>query len=337
MVYCLELWIILRRYGDAMLDLSLIIINYNTKKILLACLESIQNTVRHSSYEIIVVDNGSSDKSVEAVHRAYPSVTVIANKTNEGFAIANNRALGIMRGRYAVLLNSDTVMMEGALDRLLAFMDSCPEAGMSGPQLLNADGTNQTSYGRFPTLAGEFVSRRFLRLMAPRVYQHLFARCGLAQDRPHIVDFIIGACMVVRKDAIDKTGMLDEDFFFFYEEIDWCRRMHDDGWAVYHIPETKIIHLGGGSTKEVSLRARAESWRSRYLYFQKSLDLAPVSSMLVILIGMLQVAYHFIVYTLLGLVTLFTSRRLRRRWGIFSYLFLWHLRCRPISMCLPRR
>jgi GT2 family glycosyltransferase len=131
-------------------ELTIIIINWNTRKMLLDCIDSLCRNVPDDRFELMVVDNGSTDGSVEAVSRAYPAATVIANTVNEGFARANNRALRKMQGRYAVLLNSDTVIKEGSIQRLQSFMDTHPVAGMCGPQLLNADGTQQKSYGRFP-------------------------------------------------------------------------------------------------------------------------------------------------------------------------------------------
>jgi GT2 family glycosyltransferase len=183
---------------------------------------------------------------------------------------------------------------------------------------------------------GEFLSRSLIRILAPGTYRRLVEEQGEGGSRPFVVDFIIGACMVTRKEAIAQAGVLDEDYFFFYEEIDWCRRMKSAGWLVYNVPDAEIYHLGGGSTREVSLRARAESWRSRYLYFRKSLSLGPLTMGMLTLAGCTQVAYHLTGYTLMNLATLFSIRRLRRRWSIFAYLLLWHLRGLPVAMCLPR-
>ena len=209
-----------------MVDLSIIIVNWNTRQLLLDCLGSISRTVRKASYEVLVVDNGSTDGSVEAVAQDHPGVTVIANGRNEGFARANNFALRRMQGEYAVLLNSDTLLLEGALDGMHAFMRAHPEAGMCGPQLLYGDGSPQTSTGTFPELFSELTSASLVRLFSSR------PRNGrpVPADGPAQVDFIIGACMFARKSAIDAAGMLDEDYFFFYEEIDWCFRMHRAGW-----------------------------------------------------------------------------------------------------------
>lgn len=317
-------------------DLSLIIINWNTRQMLLDCIESIEKHAWELSREIIVVDNASTDGSVEAVRVRFPHVQVIRNETNLGFAKANNVALRRMQGKYAVLLNSDTLVINGSLQRLHGFMEGTPSAGICGPQLLNADGSDQKSYDRFPTIPGEFTSRGLLRFFAPNLYCKQFLNVLVKNTGPSAVDFIIGACMVVRKEAIEKAGMLDEDYFFFYEEIDWCHRMKQRGWDVYHVPDARIIHFGGGSTRGLNLRARAESWRSRYLFFQKRLMLGRTERVLLYTAGCLQVAVRSLGYLAVNMLTVFTLPRLRNRLRIFSYLVLWHLRGFPESMCLPR-
>lgn len=319
-----------------MIDLSIIIINWNTKQMLLDCLASIEQNVRSTSYEIIVVDNGSNDGSVEAARSAFPRATLMVNASNLGFARANNLGIRRMKGRYAVLLNSDTVIMEGAFEKLLSFMDSNPQAGMCGPQLLNADGSDQKSFGKFPTLASEFTNRSLLRIFFPRQYRTVFIPDGTTISEPTSVDFIIGACMVARRQAIDEAGMLDEDYFFFYEEIDWCLRMKRAGWPVYHVPDARIVHFGGGSTKKVNLKARAESWRSRYLFFRKSLGLGPIGMVLLYSLGFFQVLYQFLGYAVMNILTLFILRRLRNRLRMFGYLVLWHVRGLPAAMSLSR-
>ena len=318
------------------IDLSIIIVNWNTRELLLDCLASIYRTVHRSSLEIYVVDNGSTDGSVEAVSRAFPAVTVIANAENLGFAKANNLALKRISGRYAVLLNSDTILKESALDQMVDFMQHHSQAGMCGPQLLNEDGSKQNSFGGFPTLLKEFMSKHLIRILFPGKYRQAFKYKDAEFNAPAAVDFIVGACMMVRKAAMDKIGMLDEDYFFLYEELDWCYRMKKGGWFVYHLPGAEIYHLGGRSMKELNLRARAESWRSRYLFFEKSLKLSASARIGFLFLGIFQNAYQFLVYTLLNVPTFFMVGRLRRRWLMFAYLLVWHARGRPFSMGIPR-
>jgi len=313
-------------------DISFIIINWNTKQLLLDCLASVYQTVRTASFEVFVVDNGSVDGSTEAVAREYPLVKLLANVRNEGFARANNAAILRMSGKYAVLLNSDTLLKKGAIEAMFAFMEAHPDAGMCGPQLLYGDGSKQTSTGAFPDILSELTSKSLTRLFSA-------GKRGVSIpvfDAPTPVDFIIGACMFVRKSAIDDVGMLDDEYFFFYEEIDWCFRMKQRGWRVYHIPKIEIYHFGGQSTKNINLKARVESWRSRYLFFRKSLCLQGGKALGLVLLGFMQTTIRLTGYTIMNVMTLFSLGRLRRRWLMFGYLFVWHLRGLPVAMGLPR-
>ena len=310
------------------MDISIIIINWNTRQLLLDCIASIYATVRREQFEILVVDNGSTDGSLVAVAQRYPDVLLLANGRNEGFARANNRAIRKMRGRYAMLLNSDTLLKHGAVDAMFSFMESHPKVGMCGPQLLYADGSKQTSIGTYPELMSELASRSLVRLFNMKQ-----AAAETAPATGKDVDFIIGACMFVRKAAIDAAGMLDEDYFFFYEEIDWCFRMNRAGWRVCHLPQIEIFHFGGQSTKNMDLRARVESWRSRYLYFAKT---AGLSRTALVALGLTQTIMRFTGYSVMNVLTLYLAPRLRRRWLLFGYLLLWHVRGLPDSMGLPR-
>jgi GT2 family glycosyltransferase len=318
------------------IDMSIIIVNWNTKQLVLNCLASIYRTVNHATFEIIVVDNASSDGSPEAISETYPSITLIVNQANMGFAGAVNKALRLMRGKYAVMLNSDTVLKESALENMVAFMEHHPEAGLCGPQLLNADETKQVSAVNFPVLLTEFVSKIIVRYLFPKKYQAAFSTRSAIFKDPTPVDVIVGACMMARKTAIESVGMLDDEYFFLYEETDWCYRMNHAGWRVYHLPDVKIYHLCGQSRKNINLRSRAESWRSRYLFYKKNLHLSVLSWRGLLFLGIIQTAYHLLVYTFLNAITLFSFKRLRSRWHMFAYLLAWHLRGRPVSMGIPR-
>ncbi|OGC13395.1 hypothetical protein A3D23_04505 [candidate division WOR-1 bacterium RIFCSPHIGHO2_02_FULL_53_26] len=226
-----------------MLDLSIIIVNYNNRGFLKDCLDSIYNSTRRVSFEIIFVDNHSSDNSVEFVRHTYPKVQVIENPANFGFCRANNQGLKIYRGKYALLLNTDTVVKDGAFDRLVEFMDTHPEAGACGPKLLNTDGTPQHQGGLF--------NKRFW-----------------LSKTPVAVDYVIGACLMVRREVIDKVGGLDENFFFSNEDLDWCRRLRAAGWRIYFVPEAKVTHFGGYTIKKFNQKIFVEGFRGG-LYFAK--------------------------------------------------------------------
>lgn len=318
------------------IDISIIIVNWNTRKLLLDCLESVYRTARRLSIEVFVVDNGSSDGSVSAVAEAYPQAVIIANRGNQGFSKANNQALKQMQGRYALLLNSDAILKESALDDLYAFMEANARAGMCAPQLLNSDGSLQESFGVFPTLASEFGARNLMRLFFPELYR---PRSPIRAERtktPIAVDFVMGACVMVRKAALDDVGLLDDDYFFFYEEIDWCYRMNKTGWSVYFLPVVEVTHLKGGSAVTISRRARVESWRSRYTFFIKNLKLSGPSIAGLYASGFLLASFRFVGYTVLNMLALFSRTRLRQRWMMFGYILLWHVRGFPVTMGLPR-
>jgi GT2 family glycosyltransferase len=248
-----------------MRDLSIIIVNWNTRDYLLNCLQSLMRT-EGSPWEVIVVDNGSWDGSGAEVKRLFPTVRLIENDTNLGFAKAVNQGLRFFSGRYALLLNPDTQVKDGTIEKLLFFMENYPGAGVAGVQLLNLDGTKQNSIANFPSLATELFNKRVLRWLFPERFP--------GKERhyagPVEVESVIGACMLVRRKALDEVGFLDEDYFLFLEETDWCFRMERAGWKVYHVPQAEIIHFQGKSAEQDKKRSKIEYYRSRYHFFKKN-------------------------------------------------------------------
>ncbi len=313
-------------------DLSIIIVNWNTRDLLLDCIDSVYKSIRNNSFEIIVVDNASTDGSVAAVSMRYPDVLIISNEINYGFAKANNMAIKKMNGRYAVLLNSDAILKKGSIDKIVEFMDGHPSVGICGPQLLFGDGSKQTSIGKFPTFIAEFFTISLFKFLFPQKFKEE----PLVLNGPTSVDFIIGACMVVNRNAIDKVGMLNESYFFYFEEIDWCMNMKKAGWDVYHLPDIEIFHLKNKSVEEINLKARAESWRSRYIFFENNPDLLGGASRILLPAGIFLNIYKFVNYSILNMMTFFMLKRLRKRWRMFAYLLVWHIKGRPVSMCIPR-
>jgi len=246
------------------MDLSIVIVNWNTKKLLLDCLSSAFETVKNISTEVWLVDNASSDGSVEAVKKIYPSVQIIQNQKNLGFAAANNQAFKKMQGRYTLLLNTDTVLTAGAVEKIYTFMESRPDVAMACGQLLNQDGSKQNSFANFPSLASLLFGESLLQLPFPNKYPNKRE----ANSRPMEVDSCIGACMLVRGAAMEAVGGLDESFFFFFEETDWAFRMKQAGWKVFIVPSARIFHLQGQSVGH-NIRSRLLFYRSRYIYFEK--------------------------------------------------------------------
>jgi len=246
------------------MDLSIVIVNWNTKKLLLNCLGSVFATIKNISMEVWLVDNASSDGSVEAVTKIYPSINIIQNQKNLGFAAANNQAFKKMQGRYALLLNTDTVLTEGAVETIYDFMEHQPDVGIACGQLLNQDGSKQNSFANFPSLASLIFGEALLQLLFPKKYPNK----RKAHVSPMEVDSCIGACMMVREDAMDTVGWLDESFFFFFEETDWACRMKQAGWKVYIVPSARILHLQGQSVGH-NIQSRILYYRSRYIFFKK--------------------------------------------------------------------
>ena len=237
-----------------MVDLSIAIVNWNTKELLKACLESIFKQTRGLDYEVWVVDNGSSDGSAEMIRKEFPQVRLIENMTNVGFAKANNQILRQSSGEYVLLLNSDTQIIGNAIKELFHFMDAHPEAGAGGCQLLNRDGSLQASCGRFPKLisiffGGEIVNRFFKKIFKNRTF---FAEYGLNEKDHHSfqdVDFVKGCCIILRKSALEKAGLLDENLFMYFEEMDLCYRIKQKGYKILYSPQPKVLHLGGQSSR----------------------------------------------------------------------------------------
>jgi GT2 family glycosyltransferase len=241
-----------------MVDASVIIVNWNTSGILFQCLDSLYKAGTTRTMEVIVVDNGSTDDSVDMVEKCFPEVIVLKNNQNVGFARANNQAISISKGRYFLLLNSDTIMLPGCIDVLVDVADRYPEVGVVGPRVLYMDKSVQISWGAFPSLLSELVGRYFKT-------QRAVANVPHAYD----VDWVLGACMLVRAETVKSAGPLDEDFFFYSEEVDWCYRIKERNWKVWYITNAEIFHLGGGSTHSGTLVQLVRLYRGKLLYFQK--------------------------------------------------------------------
>lgn len=246
------------------MNISIIIVNWNTKDLLRDCLDSIYKTIDPLTHEIIVVDNASSDGSMAMLAAEYPQVKIIANKENRGFGAANNQGFAVMQGRYALLINTDAVLTAGAVQKLWAFAEANPRAAIVCGQLLNADGSKQNSIAAFPTLLTLAVNTSLLEYLFPRRYPS--KRYGHAG--PLEVDSAIGACMLIRKKALDEVSFFDDRYFFFFEETDMAYAMKRAGWRIYQVPDALIYHLQGQSIGH-NARSRIEFYRSRYQFLRK--------------------------------------------------------------------
>lgn len=236
-----------------MLDVSIIIISYNTRSLLQSCLQSLAKGCVGLSKEVFVVDNASMDGSADMIAEEFPTVNLIRNDRNVGFAAANNIALASATGRHFILLNSDTIVLPCTLTELVRFMDTTSTCGFCGPKLFDSDGkSHQVSARRFPTVfsAGFAMLNFSTRYPNSRHTMNLHLQNGY--DKNFRVDWLTGACLIVRAEAMRAVGYLDEGFFMYFEEMDWCRRMGDVGWEGWYIASAEVIHHGGKSSQHKS-------------------------------------------------------------------------------------
>jgi GT2 family glycosyltransferase len=254
-------------------DISICIVNYRAKDLLNECLASIYE---HTclSYEVIVVDNGSRDGTIEMLEQEFPEVIRIENDNNMGFTLPMNQALKSGSGRYLLLLNPDTLILPHALDRLVEFMDSHPDVGICGPKVLNSDGSLQKQCRRGESTPWAVITY-FVGLADRFPDSKLFGQYLMSyidENQRHPVAGVAGSCMLIRKKVIDQIGYLDERFFAYQEDADYCYRAHRAGWQVYYVPEAEIIHYGGlGGSRVHPYRSIFEWHRSYFLYYRKNL------------------------------------------------------------------
>lgn len=253
------------------MDLSIVILNYNTKQLTLDAIQSVYDSELAYSSEIILVDNASSDGLIEEIPRIYPKVQVIANKENVGFSRANNQGIRISKGRYVLLLNSDTILEKDALQKMIAFMDKHPKVGAGGGKLVLPDGSLDKACRRgFPTPSASFYyAFGFSKMFPDKPRFNQYQLGYLSPDETYPVDCLVGAFMMVRREAIDQVGLLDEEFFMYGEDIDWCYRIKQAGWEIYYYPEAKITHYKGASSRRKPWKIVYEFHRAMYLFHRK--------------------------------------------------------------------
>jgi GT2 family glycosyltransferase len=270
--------------------------------------------------ETILVDNGSEDGTADAARARFPGVDVLPLPGNLGYAAGNNAGLARARGRVVVLLNSDVVPRRDALVRCLRFLEAHPDVGVVGVQLVHADGRLQNSVHRFPSLVTELVPKFLLELLLPRRFpSKRFRHAG-----PVDVDAVLGACLAVRREALDRVGGLPEDYFLFLEETDWCWSIHAAGFRVVHLPDVRLVHLSGASSKKkVPARTRIEYHRALYRFFRKHRGAVGLAAVVAVRVAKGTVA---VLSRLPGaLVSERGRERLRERVAVLA----WHLRGCP--------
>lgn len=240
-------------------DLTISIIADNVK-LVIPCLQSVFEQTQRATLEVFLVDNASPDRTGDAVKAAFPQVEIICNETRLGFSTNNNLALQRGTGRYLMLLNDDTIIKDGALDRVVAFLDTHPEAGSAGCYLLNPDGSFQAAFARFPNPVVEGLWPATL-----------WSKEAPLDSAPYEVDSVCGAALIVRREAADQVGLLDTHFDPIYsEEVDWCYRIKQAGWKIYTLPAAQVVHYGSVTMNRAVPRRYELLLSHKVLYFRKN-------------------------------------------------------------------
>ncbi len=258
---------------------SVVIVSYNTQEILRNCLEALFEHSKGVAMEVFVVDNDSHDGSAAMVKNDFPSVMLITNHENLGFAAANNQAFALARGRYIILLNPDAYIRPLSLEHSIAFMDRTPMCGLCGGKIISPQGRLEPSARRFPSALSKLLTMSGLRgtfAHSPIVNYHEFG--GFAHDKPMEVDWVPGTFTIVRKKMLDEIGYFDERFYIYYEETDLCMRAKKAGWTIYFIPDAEVMHIGGASSKtrkdktfdNKAAQVLIFRMRSEWLYYRKN-------------------------------------------------------------------
>lgn len=309
-----------------MTDLSIIIVSWNSQDVLGDCLASLEREViartgaSRLATETLVVDNASQDGTRELVRQRFPFAELIPLAENRGFAGGCNVGLGRAKGRCLALLNSDTIVRRDALEGCVRHLDANPDVAIVGPQLLHPDGSRQNSIHNEPGLLAEIVPKGVLEALFPR----RFPSKRFEHAAPLDVEAVLGACLVVRRDALEQVGPLSEDYFFFLEETEWCARMRRAGWRVVHLPDARVVHLSGaGSKRKLPAETRIEYHRSLYRFFRSRRGALAAATL---------VALRFtkaLLYVVVELPAALVSRRARSRWWTRFRVLLWHLRGCP--------
>ena len=300
--------------------LSITLVHHAGLSALHDCLQSLENNPPEVSFEIILVDNASTDGAIEMVRKEFPQVRLLQNERRQGFGSNQNRAIEASEGDYILLLNDDTVVYPHALDGLCHFMDSHPDIGVVGPRLLNPDGSLQQSCYRFPSPLRSLTENLLLTAVFP---EHPVL--GDYRRWPHNsereVDFVVGAAMLVRRQIIETVGTLDTDFFMYFEEIDWQRRITQAGWRVGFCPDAVITHLGGQSSEGRRGRQLVEFNRGHLRYMRKHYgNTGAILHRILMIVGAL---LRLSLWNLLALVKTACRQEARQNLAIWKHHLRW--------------
>jgi hypothetical protein len=308
------------------MDLSVIVVTWNTRELVLDCLASVTAALAPPiRAEILVVDNGSSDGTEEAIRERFPTARVIALPANVGFAAGCNAGLRAISGRHVLLLNSDARVMPDTLECCVRFLDQHPDVGVVGPQLLHPDGRRQNSIHNFPIVATELLPKALFQVL----FRRRFPSRRWVGDEPLDVEAVTGAAIFARAAAVRDVGPLPEDYFFFLEETEWCRRAREAGWRVVHLPSAFAIHLSGASSKRRNpALTRIEYHRSLYHFFRVNRGTGWMAA--VLSLRLLKSLFYVVT---LAPPAVFGGRGLAR-WKVHRDVLAWHFRGCPRAVGL---
>ncbi len=272
-------------------QLSIIIVNFETPEYTTDCIRSIFKNKPHLVFEVIVIDNGSKDQSLERLREELPQVVCIETGANLGFSQANNLGINNARGNFILLLNSDTKILDDSIDKMLEYLLANPHVGAMGPRQLHGNGKLQLSWGSFPTLISEAFRKLLhyrLSINDLKIRDYLEEKYAGSTD----VDWVSGSCLMTRKDALQQAGLLDGRFFMYFEDIDLCRRMKDAGWRIHYNSDITIVHYGGISAKRNLMRVLVEYRRSQIYFTRKYYGLKGVLGLKTLLF--VKYAFYFL-------------------------------------------
>lgn len=281
-----------------MLDVSIIIVAWNVRQLLRDCLKSVYEQTEDIDFEVIYVDNASVDGSVEMVEKEFPKVRIIKNQENQGFIKANNQGIEISEGRYVLLLNSDTIVLDNAIAKLVHFADAHTDAAVVGCRVLNSDMTLQRNCFMYPSVLNMFLSSTYLYKIFPK--SRFFGREHMTWwdfNNVKEVETVCGCCSLVRKEAIKQVGLMDELYFVYGDDPDWCYRFKKNGWKVMFTHEAEIIHYGGQTTKAIADKFLLQLYGAKLIFVNKHRTKLtfPLACFLTGLFFFLRIPYWFLV------------------------------------------
>jgi hypothetical protein len=313
--------------SDAGRRFAAVIVNYDGGVMLSECVRSCLREGIPPS-RIVVIDNGSRDGSIEDLGKQIAGLNLVRNSCNAGFARAVNQGIRQAASEFVLLLNNDAQLESGALTAFAAGFDQRPKLAIAGGQLHDPAGRLQSAFAPLPSVAEELLPLPLLRLLAPRRF-----RRKTPETQPIAVESVFGACLCVRAAVLPGLGLLDEDYFFFYEEIEWCRRARRMSFEVWYLPSARARHVGGATANRFRGPARVEYQRSKLTFFRKTFN--PAAYFVVSTFLVVRTLVNALACSVACALTLMLNRKLRLKAATYWYLFLWHLLLRPARWGLP--